>query len=124
MTENFETMMENYTNKYSKICRDNNEIDSELFEKFGVKRGLRDKNGKGVLSGITNISMIKSSEVKDGRTIPCDGQLFYRGYNIFDLTRGFREDKRFGFEETAYLLLFGNLPNEKELEEFLKKYNK
>ena len=113
MTENFETMMENYTNKYSKICRDNNEIDSELFEKFGVKRGLRDKNGKGVLSGITNISMIKSSEVKDGRTIPCDGQLFYRGYNIFDLTRGFREDKRFGFEETAYLLLFGNLPNEK-----------
>ena len=120
MTENFETMMENYTNKYSKICRDNNEIDSELFEKFGVKRGLRDKNGKGVLSGITNISMIKSSEVKDGRTIPCDGQLFYRGYNIFDLTRGFREDKRFGFEETAYLLLFGNLPNEKELMEFTK----
>ncbi len=97
---------------------ENNQIDASLFEEYGVKRGLRDKNGKGVLSGITNISLIKASDVKDGRTIPCDGQLYYRGYNIFDLTSGFRKDKRFGFEETAYLLLFGELPTKGQLKEF------
>lgn len=118
MSENFDKMMEIYADKCSKICRENNHIDVGLFDEFGVKRGLRDKNGKGVLSGITNISLIKASENKDGRTIPCEGQLFYRGYNIFDLTKGFRNDKRFGFEETAYLLLFGNLPTKEQLAEF------
>ncbi len=114
----FKRMMDEYSKKYSKICTDNNQIDVSLFEEYGVKRGLRDKNGKGVLSGITNISLIKASDTKDGRMIPCDGQLYYRGYNIFDLTKGFRKDKRFGFEETAYLLLFGNLPTKDELSEF------
>ncbi len=120
MSENFDKMMGKYADKCSKICRENNQIDVKLFEEFGVKRGLRDKNGKGVLSGITNISLIKASEKKDGRTVPCDGQLYYRGYNIFDLTKGFRNDKRFGFEETAYLLLFGDLPNKDQLVEFQK----
>lgn len=118
MSENFDKMMEDYAEKCSKICRENNHIDAGLFDEFGVKRGLRDKNGKGVLSGITNISLIKASENRDGRTVPCEGQLFYRGYNIFDLTKGFRNDKRFGFEETAYLLLFGNLPTKEQLAEF------
>ena len=89
--ENFQKMMTEYSQKYSKVCVDNNQIDASLFEEYGVKRGLRDKNGKGVLSGITNISLIKASDTKDGRVIPCDGQLYYRGYNIFDLTKGFRQ---------------------------------
>ena len=118
--ENFEKMMSEYSKRYSKVCVDNNQIDAGLFEEYGVKRGLRDKNGKGVLSGITNISLIKASDTKDGRIIPCDGQLYYRGYNIYDLTNGFRSDNRFGFEETAYLLLFGNLPNKEQLAEFSK----
>ena len=97
---------------------ENNSIDGKLFDEFGVKRGLRDKNGKGVLSGITNISLIKATEMDGDRVIPCEGQLFYRGYNIYDLTKGFRKDNRFGFEETAYLLLFGELPTDKQLKEF------
>ncbi|MBD5470673.1 MAG: citrate/2-methylcitrate synthase [Lachnospiraceae bacterium] len=109
-----------FTNKYSKVCIDNNAIDAGMFEEYGVKRGLRDKNGKGVLSGLTNISLIKSSEEIDGKTVPCEGQLYYRGYNIYDLVRGFRADDRLGFEECAYLLLFGDLPNREELVNFKK----
>ncbi len=120
MQDNFEKMMGDFTQKYKDICVKNNSIDGNLFAEYGVKRGLRDKNGKGVLSGITNISLIKSSETVDGQTKPCDGQLYYRGYNIYDLTNGFRQDQRFGFEETAYLLLFGNLPTKDELAEFNK----
>ena len=92
MSKDFDEMMKTYTERYSKICIDNNQIDASLFDEFGVKRGLRDKNGKGVLSGITNISLIKSSTEKDGKTIPCDGQLYYRGYNIFDLTQAMKKD--------------------------------
>ena len=90
-----------FTNKYTKICVDNNEIDAGLFEHYGVKRGLRDKNGKGVLSGLTNISLIKSSEEVDGKSVPCEGELYYRGYSIIDLVRGFQADERFGFDECA-----------------------
>ena len=113
-----EQMMEEYTKRYKKVCVENNSIDGKLFDEFGVKRGLRDKNGKGVLSGITNISLIKATEMDGDRVIPCEGQLFYRGYNIYDLTKGFRKDNRFGFEETAYLLLFGELPDNDQLKEF------
>ena len=113
-----EQMMEEYAKRYKKICIENNSIDGKLFDEFGVKRGLRDKNGKGVLSGITNISLIKATDMDGDRVIPCEGQLFYRGYNIYDLTKGFRQDNRFGFEETAYLLLFGELPAASQLKEF------
>lgn len=109
-----------FTQKYSQVCVENNAIDAGLFDEYGVKRGLRDKNGKGVLSGLTNISLIKSSEEIDGKTVPCEGQLYYRGYNIYDLVRGFKTDKRFGFEECAYLLLFGELPNKEQLVNFKK----
>ena len=109
-----------FTHKYSKVCVDNNAIDPDLFDEYGVKRGLRDKNGKGVLSGLTNISLIKSSEEIDGKSVPCDGQLYYRGYNIYDLVRGFQRDERYGFDECAYLLLFGNLPDKNQLIEFKK----
>jgi len=110
--------IEAYTDKYSKICREKSFIDSSLYEMYGVKRGLRDKSGKGVLAGITNISLIQSSEEIDGKSVPCDGKLFYRGYNIFDLVKGFVNDKRFGFEEIAYLLLFGMLPAKEQLAGF------
>lgn len=120
MQNNYDKMMDDYAARYKRVCVENNSIDAKLFEEYGVKRGLRDKNGKGVLSGITNISLIKASEMDGDRVIPCEGQLFYRGYNIYDLTQGFRNDKRFGFEETAYLLLFGELPTNDELNDFTK----
>ena len=115
-----EEAIRNFTHKYSQICVDNNAINPELFSEYGVKRGLRDKNGKGVLSGLTNISMIKSSEEIDGKSVPCDGELYYRGYNIFDLVRGFQADGRFGFDECAYLLPFGDLPTADQLMDFKK----
>jgi len=118
MQNNGKQIIENYTEKYSKICRENDLIDSSLYGTYGVKRGLRDENGKGVISGITNISLIQSNEEIDGNSVPCDGKLYYRGYNINDLVSGFIDNKRCGFEEITYLLLFSTLPNEEQLEEF------
>jgi len=111
-------MIKNYTEKYSKICNENNLVDFSLYEKYGVKRGLRDINGRGVVTGITNISLIKSYDEIDGKSFPCDGELYYRGYNIFDLVDGFVGNNRYGFEEIAYLLLFSELPSQNELTEF------
>lgn len=99
-------------------CETNNAIDKELYTKYEVKRGLRDLNGKGVLAGLTNISDVCATKIVDGVSVPCAGNLYYRGYNIKDLVSGFLEAKHFGFEEIAYLLLFGELPNQKELENF------
>ena len=100
------------------LCVENNNIDTELYSKYDVKRGLRDVNGKGVLTGLTEISEIISSKNIDGKSIPCEGELYYRGVNINDLVGGFVKDKRFGFEEATYLLLFGKLPDKKQLEDF------
>ena len=83
-----------------------------------MKRGLRDVNGKGVLAGLTNISDVCAKKIVNGEEVPCEGNLYYRGYNIKDLVRGFLEAGHFGFEEVAYLLLFGELPNAKQLAEF------
>lgn len=102
----------------SELCRKNDGIDPELYTKYDVKRGLRDLNGKGVLAGLTEISEIISSKEVDGQTVPCDGELYYRGYNINDLVAGFTNEKRFGFEEITYLLLFGELPTSEQLSEF------
>ena len=93
-------------------------IDPALYKTYDVKRGLRDLNGDGVLAGLTQISEIRSFATVDGEKRPCEGELYYRGYNIYDLVRGFLQDKRFGFEETAYLLLFGRLPDQAELNSF------
>lgn len=95
-------------------------IDTELFTRYEVKRGLRDLNGKGVLAGLTNISDVRASEMVDGVSVPAHGRLFYRGYDVKDLVKGFTKDKRFGFEEVTYLLLFDKLPDKKELEAFQK----
>ncbi len=93
-------------------------IDEELFIQYDVKRGLRDLNGKGVLAGLTNISDVRAKKIVDGEEVPCHGELFYRGYNVRDLVRGFTSEDRFGFEETAYLLLFSELPDKGELQRF------
>ncbi|NLL93564.1 MAG: citrate/2-methylcitrate synthase [Clostridiales bacterium] len=95
-----------------------NTIDSELYTKYEVKRGLRDLNGRGVLTGLTEISEIKSHTIEDLDYVPCDGKLFYRGYDVEEIVKGFLDDKRFGFEEVTYLLLFGKLPSIKELDSF------
>ena len=102
----------------TEICKKNGNIDPELYTKYDVKRGLRDINGKGVLAGLTEISEIISSKTVDGKSVPCEGELYYRGYNINDLVDGFIGKRRFGFEEITYLLLLGELPNEQQLEKF------
>ncbi len=102
----------------SRLLKENSQIDPSLYTKYEVKRGLRDLNGKGVLAGLTDISEIISYTIEDSDMIPCDGRLYYRGYKIQDLVQGFEKENRFGFEEVAYLLLFGQLPDKKELAEF------
>ena len=104
----------------SKQCRQSTEIEPALYAKYDVKRGLRDLNGKGVLAGLTEISEIISYTVVDMDMIPCDGKLYYHGVNVEDLVSGFMKEERYGFEETIYLLLFGNLPTETELDDFKK----
>lgn len=104
--------------EFTEICKKNGNIDPELYTKYDVKRGLRDINGKGVLAGLTEISEIISSKNVDGQSVPCDGELYYRGYNINDLVNGFIGKRRFGFEEITYLLLLGELPNEEQLDKF------
>lgn len=94
-------------------------IDPSLYVEYDVKRGLRDSNGKGVLTGLTEISDVVSYDIIDGKKIPCDGRLYYHNYNIIDLIKGF-ENRRHAFEETTYLLLFGSLPNEEQLSRFIQ----
>lgn len=102
----------------SELCTKSNHITPDLYEKHQVKRGLRDLDGKGVVTGLTEISTIISSKTVDGKSVPCDGELYYRGIPIQDLVNGFLSEHRFGFEETVYLLLFGELPTAPQLQNF------
>ncbi|MBR2654246.1 MAG: citrate/2-methylcitrate synthase [Lachnospiraceae bacterium] len=102
----------------SELCRAQSTIDNTLYAVKDVKRGLRDLNGNGVVAGLTQISEINAFRYENGRKIPIEGELFYRGIPIEKLTNGFISEKRYGFEETTYLLLFGSLPNEKQLKDF------
>ena len=103
----------------SELCIKNSSIDPELYQKYDVKRGLRDLQGKGVLTGLTEISeIVATKEDEQGESVPAYGELYYRGVNVKDLVNGFAKEGRFGFEETTYLLLFGELPTEQELKEF------
>lgn len=111
--------LENFTNEYAECCKITDKIDVALYDKFGVKRGLRDENGNGVVTGLTRVSRIEAFCIKDGVQVPCDGKLWYRGYNVIDLVKDL-EGKRYGFEEVAYLLLFGELPNRTQLQLFNK----
>lgn len=111
--------MYNFINEHAQWCKETGVIDKSLYDKYNVKRGLRDKQGNGVVTGLTSISEIEAYKVENGQKVPCDGKLLYRGYNIFDIAAGIKKGKRFGFEETAYLLLFNKLPNAQELKEFM-----
>lgn len=118
----------NSTNVYSAITpmmeqkarqvMEKDTIPSELFVQYNVKRGLRDLNGKGVLAGLTNISEVRAKKIVNGEEVPDYGHLYYRGYEIQDLIKGFTAENRYGYEEIAYLLLFGELPTKEELKEF------
>lgn len=100
-------------------CKENNRISLDLYDKYEVKRGLRDLNGKGVLAGLTEISEVKSTETdENGISHPCDGKLYYRGYDVEEIIAGFTKDKRYGFEEVTYLLIFGEMPNDEQLADF------
>ena len=102
----------------SKMCEDSNAIEKDLYIKHDVKRGLRDVDGRGVIAGLTNISDVCASRDENGVRIPIEGNLYYRGYNIKELVKGFLDDGHYGFEEMTYLLLFGNLPTANELKAF------
>lgn len=108
-----------YIEGKEELCRSNDRINPELFTQYSVNKGLRDINGNGVVTGLTNISKIVSSRVVNGVKEPCDGQLWYRGYKVEDLINSLGEDE-FGFEKIAYLLLLGELPDSDELKAFSK----
>ncbi len=113
-------LLANYAAEKRMMCIENDTISDSLFQEYGVNRGLRDVNGKGVLTGLTRISKIVSfKEDESGKTVPCDGELWYRGYNVKTLIGSIGKDE-FGFEKAAYLLMFGDMPNEQELAEFCK----
>lgn len=100
------------------VCTEHSSIEKQLYIEHKVNRGLRDLQGRGVLTGLTEIAEVCSKEIIDGKEVSCNGKLFYRGYRIEDLVNGFVSGNRFGFEEVVYLLIMGKLPDEKELEDF------
>lgn len=120
----FDTLDDQYSEitpdilKLANLSIENSSIQAEWFQKYQVNRGLRDLNGNGVLTGLTEISEIKSFDMIDGKKTPCQGELYYRGYSIQNIVDGFIKDKRFGFEEISYLLLFGTLPDGSQLKQF------
>ena len=105
-------------NKLGEIVRSKSTIKNELFLEHQVNRGLRDLKGNGVITGLTEVSDVHAFDMIDGVKTPRHGELFYRGINVEDITEGFMSEDRFGFEEVVYLLLFGKLPNKKELADF------
>ena len=120
MSEMTATTAAREIHKLAKLCEEHNHIEADLYDKYQVKRGLREQNGKGVLTGLTEISTVNGSKEIDGVITPIEGQLSYRGIDINDLVNGFMNGHRFGYEETVYLLLFGTLPNAQEMERFNK----
>lgn len=108
-----------YAKAQKELCVQHDRIKTELFEEYGVKKGLRDLDGHGVLTGLTNISHVMGFKMEDGKQVPCDGELLYRGYDVTQLVKGCMGNK-YIFEEGAYLLLFGQLPTKEQLSEFEK----
>ena len=111
--------LQHLIDRYAEYCADAGQIDQRLYSQYDVKRGLRDSNGKGVLTGLTEISDVNGFKSVNGERVPIEGELYYQGYNIMDLTRGFHGTKH-GFEETTFLLLFGELPTKEQLDEFMR----
>ena len=113
-------MDNSYISIAAKRCIENSTIDTALFSKYDVQKGLRDKNGVGVLAGLTNISSVIASKEENGKRIPCAGKLLFRGYSIKDLVKNSGKSEHFGFEEAMYLLIFGDLPTKQQYDEFKK----
>lgn len=109
--------MNEYMNELERSCRENDFIDRRLYDEYDINQGLRDEKGNGVLTGLTNISLIKSFNRKNGVKEPCDGELWYRGYRVEDLIGRLGEDEM-GYEKIAYLLLVGEMPDEKQFADF------
>lgn len=109
---------DDYYKEKAKICEANGEIPGDLYDRYDVKKGLRDKNGKGVITGITHVSKLDGYKNVDGNRVPMDGVLAYRGYSIFDLVG--KHEGKCSFEESSYLLLFGKLPDAVDIEEYRK----
>ena len=107
--------------RFTSLCEEfqkNNRIDPAKFEQYDVKRGLRNADGSGVMAGLTLICNVHGYVLSEGEKTPVEGHLNYRGVDVEDLVRGCVEENRFGFEETAWLLLFGTLPTRKQLDSF------
>ena len=111
------TLMNDYAKEKEAVCLKNDSIAPRLYDEYGVNKGLRDENGNGVLTGLTNISKIVSSRVENGKKVPCDGQLWYRGYRVEDLI-GDLGSEELGFEKMVYLLLMGEMPDKEQETEF------
>ncbi len=124
MSDSFYSQITPQIEHLADICINNSTINPELYTKYEVKRGLRDLNGKGVLTGLTEIGDVHAYNIIDGKSVPCEGKLFYRGVDIEEIVKGFVSEKRFGFEEVTYLLLFGSLPNVEQLTEFTELLSK
>ena len=112
------TQLDDYISQKEEVCRKNDVISPELYGEYGVKRGLRDQNGNGVLAGLTNISKITSFETVNGEKTPCEGKLWYRGYRVEELLKNLGETE-LGYEKIAYLLLMGEMPDKKQICYFL-----
>jgi len=117
-TKTLQQLEGEFLERYSVVAERNNLFDQTYFEKFNVKRGLRNADGSGVVVGLTEIGEVHGYVIDEGEKSDAFGRLRYRGYDIKDLVGGFQKEKRFGFEETAFLLLFGTLPKKNELEDF------
>lgn len=109
--------LNDYVCEKENVCRRNDSIAPRLYDEYGVKKGLRDENGNGVLAGLTNVSKIVASKIKDGKKSPCDGELWYRGYRVEELLGSLGENE-LGYEKIAYLLLMGEMPDEKTAQSF------
>jgi len=112
--------LKGYIEEQAKLLTKEDNIPVELYDQYKVKRGLRDKNGNGVVAGLTSVSNIVAKKIVDGVEYPCEGKLSYRGINVRDLVSAASRENRFAFEETAYLLLFGELPDKAQLDEFAR----
>lgn len=110
--------IEKILSEFAALAEGNGKIKPSLYSKYNVKRGLRNEDGSGVLVGLTEIGDVHGYIIDENEKVPVEGNLLYRGINIFDIVKGFQTEKRYGFEETCFLLLFGELPSEKELKDF------
>lgn len=110
---------EKIIDEYVEYCKESGKIDLNLYEEYNVKRGLRDSHGRGVLTGLTEVSDVVAFKIEEGERLPIPGELYFQGYEVQDLVDGFK-NSLYGFEETTYLLLFGELPSKKQLESFVE----